>query len=58
MYIHCIDCRNYYVAELRKSNSILSEHNREDSFVFVAANEADGAVVQAHDLAGETQTDT
>ena len=46
------------VTELRKSNSILSEYNREDGFVFVATDEADGAIVQAHDLAGETQTDT
>ena len=36
----------------------LSKNESKDCAPLVAANEADAAIVEAHDLAGETQTDT
>ena len=36
----------------------LSKHEGKDCALFVATNEADTAIVEAHDLAGETQTNT
>ena len=36
----------------------LSKNERKDSALFITANEANAAIVQAHDLAGEAQSDT
>ena len=43
---------------LFKKKRILSKNESKDCALFVAANEADAAIVEAHDLAGETQSDT